>query len=81
MGDDIPFSPRAHEKVGVKERHEMAHTLSGFGKYAVALWHLMDQGKSFTHMDVLFIENHSQVVQMALIRWKRKQTPVSRKPG
>ena len=51
-------------------------TLREFGKGAIALCDVMDQGKSLTDMELLFLENHFQVVQMAYVRWKRKYRPV-----
>ena len=55
-----------------KDQIEMANTLREFGKSAVALRDVMDQNRSFTDMELLFIENHFQVIQMAYLRWKRK---------
>lgn len=56
----------------VKDQNEMAVTLREFGRSVVALRSVMDQDRSLTDMELLFIENHFQVIQMAYLRWKRK---------
>ena len=71
MADKVPFSPRVREKVEAKDQHEMGNTLREFGNSAIALCDVMDQGRSLTDMELLFIENHFQVIQMAYLRWKR----------
>jgi hypothetical protein len=72
MAGEFVLSLRAHEVADAKDQNEMANTLKAFGKGVVALRDLMDQNRSFTDMELLFIENHFQVIQMAYLRWKRK---------
>ena len=72
MAGEIVFSQTAREVPEAKDQIEMANTLREFGKSAVALRDVMDQNRSFTDMELLFIENHFQVIQMAYLRWKRK---------
>ena len=76
MGGKIVLSRTAREVANAKDQSEMANTLREFGKSAVALRDLMDQDSFFTDMDLLFIENHFQVIQMAYLQWKRKRRPL-----
>ena len=76
MAGDIVFSQTAREVADAKHQNEMANTLREFGKGVVALRDVMDQDRSFTDMELLFIENHFQVIQMAYLRWKRKHRPL-----
>ena len=80
MTDDSPFSPRVRKEAKASEPHELTTRLREFGTSVVALCELLDQGRSLTDMDVLFLENHFQVIQMAYLRWKRKYRPVSINP-
>ncbi len=59
----------------------MANMLREFGKSVVALRDVMDQDRSFNDMELLFIENHFQVIQMAYLRWKRKQQALTDRSG
>jgi hypothetical protein len=43
-----------------------------FGKCAVALRNEQDQDRALNEVEMLFIENHFHVVQMAYLRWKQK---------
>lgn len=72
MAGEFVLSQIAREVADAKDQNEMANTLKAFGKSVVALRDLMDQDRSFTDMELLFIENHFQVIQMAYLRWKRK---------
>ena len=72
MAGEIMSSQTARETADVKDQNEMAATLREFGRSVVALRSLMDQDRSLTDMELLFIENHFQVIQMAYLRWKRK---------
>jgi hypothetical protein len=76
MPGEIPVSPIAREQVDAKDQHDIVNTLREFWKSAIALREAMDQGGSLTDMELLFIENHVQVIQMAYLRWKRKYRPV-----
>jgi hypothetical protein len=70
----------ADEEADARGKNELDHTLREFGKSAIALCDVMDQGRSLTDIELLFIENHFQIVQMAYVRWKRKQRPVPLDP-
>ena len=70
----------AGEEADAKGKIALDQTLREFGKSAIALCDVMDQGRSLTDMELLFIENHFQVVQMAYVRWKRKYRPVPLDP-
>jgi hypothetical protein len=72
MAGEIMSSQTARETADVKDQNEMAVTLREFGRSVVALRSMMDQDRSLTDMELLFIENHFQVIQMAYLRWKRK---------
>jgi hypothetical protein len=72
MAGDFVLSQIAREVADAKDQNEMANTLKAFGKGVVALRDLMDQNRCFTDMELLFIENHFQVIQMAYLRWNRK---------
>lgn len=65
----------ASETNDPKDQTAMANTLRDFGKSAMALRDVMDQNRSFSDMELLFIENHFQVIQMAYLRWKRNHKP------
>ena len=68
-------SQTAYEMNDPKDQTALANTLREFGKSATALRDVMDQNRSFSDMELLFIENHFQVIQMAYLRWKRKHKP------
>lgn len=72
MAAEIVSSQTARETVDAKDQNDMDKTLREFGKSVVALRDVMDQDRSFSDMELLFIENHFQVIQMAYLRWKRK---------
>ena len=72
MVGEILSSQTTRKEADAKDQKEMANILREFGQSAVALCDVMDQGRSFTDMELLFIENHFQVIQMAYLRWKRK---------
>jgi hypothetical protein len=72
MAGEIVSSQTARETADVKDQNEMAVVLREFGRSVVALRSMMDQDRSLTDMELLFIENHFQVIQMAYLRWKRK---------
>ena len=74
-------SQTAREMDDPKDQTAMADTLREFGKSAMALRDVMDQNRSFSDMDLLFIENHFQVLQMAYLRWKRKHKPAPVDPA
>jgi hypothetical protein len=72
MVGEIVSSQTARKMADAKDQNEMANTLRKFGKNVVALRDLMDQDRSFSDMELLYIENHFQVIQMAYLLWKRK---------
>ena len=43
-------------------------TLRGFGRGAVRLRNLLDEGKSLDEMKILFVENHFHLLHMAFLR-------------
>lgn len=70
----------AREEADARRKIELDHTLREFGKSAIALCDVMDQGRFLTDIELLCIENHFQVVQMAYVRWKRKYRPLPLDP-
>lgn len=71
MTGEFVLSPIAREVAAAKDQNEIANTLKEFGKSVGALRDLMDQNRSLSDMELLFIENHFQVIQMSYLRWKR----------
>ena len=67
----------AREVPEEKDQNETDYTLKEFGKCAVALRNVLHQDRSLKEVELLFIENHFQVLQMAYLRWKRKHSGVS----
>ena len=80
MAGEFARSQIAHEVADAKDQNEMANILREFGKSVVGLRDVMDQDRSLTDMELLFIENHFQVIQMAYLRWKRKHRPIPINP-
>jgi len=80
MADEFARAQIAREVADAKDQNEMANLLREFGKRVVALRDMMDQDRSLTDMELLFIENHFQVIQMAYLRWKRKHRPIPINP-
>ena len=62
----------AREVSDAKDHNETDNTLREFGKCAVALRNVLHQDRTLNEVELLFIENHFQVLQMAYLRWKRK---------
>lgn len=81
MAGEFVLSQIPREVADAKDQNEMANILREFGKSVVALRDVMDQNRSFSDMELLFIENHFQVIQMAYLRWKRKHRPVPIDPA
>jgi len=67
----------AREDAAAKGKNELDHAIMEFGKCVVALRDLLDQDRSLNDIGMLFIENHFYVLQMAYVRWKRKQSILS----
>lgn len=66
------FAQTTGEMTDAKEKNTMENTLREFGRCAMALRNVLDEDKLLDDMELLFIENHFQVIQMAYLRWKRK---------
>jgi hypothetical protein len=81
MAGEFGCAQIAREVADAKDQNEMANILREFGKSVVALRDVMDQDRSFTDMELLLIENHFQVIQMAYLRWKRKHRLVPIDPA
>jgi len=81
MPGEIMSSQAAQETADAKDQNEMAIILKEFGRSVAALRGMMDQDRSLTDMELLFIENHFQVIQMAYLRWKRKHRPLPIHPA
>ena len=62
----------AREVPDAKDNNETDNTLREFGKCAVALRNVLHQDGTLNEVELLFIENNFQVLQMAYLRWKRK---------
>ncbi len=60
------------EVLDAKDNNETDNTLREFGKCAVALRNVLYQDRALNEVELLYIENHFQVLQMAYLRWKRK---------
>jgi hypothetical protein len=81
MAGEFGCAQIAREVADRKDQNEMANIFREFGKSVVALRDVMDQDRSFTDMELLLIENHFQVIQMAYLRWKRKHRLVPIDPA
>jgi len=55
-----------------KEKQEIDNTLKEFGNCTLALCDVLHGDASLDHMEILFIDNHIQVLRMAYHQWKRK---------
>ena len=62
----------AREVPDARDNNETDNTLREFGKCAVALRNVLHQDGTLNEVELLFIENNFQVLQMAYLRWKRK---------
>jgi hypothetical protein len=63
----------ACERTDAKDHVETDHGLREFWKSTVTLRTVLDQGRSLNDLELLLLENHFHVVQMAYLRWKREQ--------
>jgi hypothetical protein len=77
MAVETLFAQTAREVVDAKDNNEPDNTLREFGKCAVALRNVLYQDRALNEVELLYIENHFQVLQMAYLRWKRKHRGVS----
>ena len=55
-----------------RDKKEIDRTLKEFGKCTLALCDVLHGDKPLDDVELLFIDNHIQVVQMAYLQWKRK---------
>ena len=60
------------EMIEAKQANEPEETLRVFARYAVALRNVLYEDKPLNEMEVVFIENHFHVLEMAFLRWKRQ---------
>ena len=65
----------AREVAGAKDSSETDSALREFGKCAVALRNVLYEDRSLNETELLFMDNHLQVLQMAYLRWRRKHRP------
>ncbi len=65
----------SHEVDDAKDNNETDDVLREFGKCAVSLRNVLYQDKALNSMELHFMDNHFQVLQMAYLRWKRKHRP------
>jgi hypothetical protein len=63
----------ACEMADAKDHKETDHTLKEFWKSTVALRNVLDRGRSFNDLELLLLENHFHVLQMAYLGTKRKR--------
>ena len=63
-----------HEGADAKDQNETDDTLREFGKCAVTLRNVLYQDRALQTMELHFIDNHFQVLQMVYLRWKRKHS-------
>lgn len=61
-----------HEMTDAKHANETEETVRVFAKYAVALRNVLYEDKPLKEMEVVFIENHFHVLEMAFLRWRRQ---------
>ena len=61
-----------HEVADAKDQNETDDMLREFGKCAVTLRNVPYKDRALQTMELHFIDNHFQVLQMAYLRWKRK---------
>ncbi len=62
----------AREVTAAKNTNDTDNILREFAKCAVTLREILHQDRSLHTTELLFIDNHFQVLQMAYLRWKRK---------
>jgi hypothetical protein len=60
-----------------KEPTETDKTLKEFGKCCLALCEVLHRDKPLDEMELLFIDNHIQVLHMAYHQWKKRHKPNS----
>jgi hypothetical protein len=60
------------EVTDVKHQNTSDDSLSEFAKCAVAMRNVLYQDRSLEQAEFLFMERHFQVLEMAYLRWKRR---------
>ena len=56
-----------------KDKQATDKTLKEFGKCCLSLCDVLHSDRELDEMELLFIDNHLQVLQMAYQQWKRKK--------
>ena len=56
-----------------KEESETDKTLKEFGRCCLAMCEILHSEKPLDEMELLFIDNHLQVLHMAYHQWKRNR--------
>ena len=54
-----------------KDKHAIDHTLKEFGRCCLALCEILHRDNPLDEMELRFIDNHLQVLQMAYHQWKK----------
>lgn len=76
MAGEALLAQIAREVADANDQNQTDITLREFGKCAVALREVLYQDRALTEAELLFMENHFQVAQMAYLRWKRKHRAI-----
>jgi hypothetical protein len=71
MAIETLFAQPDHE---VEDAKDNTASLRDFGKHAVALRNLLYQSGTLNEAELLFMENHLQVLEMTHLWWKRKHS-------
>ena len=69
---NTPVAQPPHEIADAKNANETEGTIRAFAKYAAALRNVLYEDKPLNEMELLFMENHFHVLEMAFLRWKRQ---------
>ena len=75
MTGELPPDPRTQKRQTPTDKNTIAHTAMEFGRSALSLRNALDEDADFDDMELLLIENHVYVLQLAYLRWKRKHRP------
>lgn len=77
VGVETPLAQTSHKLDDTKDNNETDDVLREFGRCAVALRNVLYQDRALNTMELHFMDNHFQVLQMAYLRWKRKHRGLS----
>jgi hypothetical protein len=69
---ETPSAQTVRKVADANANNESDNTLTEFAKCAVALRNVLYQDRSLNEAEILFMENHFQVLEMAHLRWRRK---------